>query len=99
MDITVKGQTDTIDDASNAGHTLSAMQTYHGAAGTQSNWRVSSATFTNGDNKISDASILDISFSFAAIVVGFGCIVNFLAFFNKVWNSFLFPVKKLYFLI
>lgn len=53
MSITVKGQTDTIDDASNAAHTLSAMQTYHGAAGTQSNWRVSSATFTNGDNIMS----------------------------------------------
>ncbi len=53
MSITVKGQTDTIDNASNAAHTLSAMQTYHGAAGTQSNWRVSSATFTNGDNIMS----------------------------------------------
>lgn len=60
MSITVKGQTDTINDTTNAGHTLSAMQTYHGAAGTQSNWRVSSATFTNGDNKISGYYELEI---------------------------------------
>lgn len=53
MSITVKGQTDGIDDASNGTHTLSAMQTYHGAEGSQSNWRVSSATFTNGDNTMS----------------------------------------------
>ena len=53
MSITVKGQTDDIDDASNGTHTLSAMQTYHGAEGSQSNWRVSSATFTNGDNTMS----------------------------------------------
>lgn len=53
MSITVKGQTDNIDDASNGTHTLSAMQTYHGAEGSQSNWRVSSATFTNGDNTMS----------------------------------------------
>ena len=51
MSITVKGQTDTINNDAN--HTLSAMQTYHGAAGTQSNWRVSSATFTNNDNTMS----------------------------------------------
>ena len=53
MSITVKGQTDEIDDASNGTHTLSAMQTYHGAEGSQSNWRVSSATYTNGDNTMS----------------------------------------------
>lgn len=53
MSITVKGQTGDIDDASNGTHTLSAMQTYHGAEGSQSNWRVSSATFTNGDNTMS----------------------------------------------
>lgn len=51
MSITVKGQTDTINNDAN--HTLSAMQTYHGAAGTQSNWRVSSATFTNNVNTMS----------------------------------------------
>ena len=51
MSITVKGQTDTINNDAN--HTLSAMQTYHGAAGTQSNWRVSSVTFTNNDNTMS----------------------------------------------
>ena len=53
MSITVKGTTDTIDEASNGTHTLSAMQTYHGAEGSQSNWRVSSATYTNGDNTMS----------------------------------------------
>lgn len=53
MSIVVKGQTDEIDDGSNGTHTLSAMQTYHGAEGSQSNWRVSSATFTNGDNTMS----------------------------------------------
>lgn len=53
MSITVKGQTDDIDNDTNATHTLSAMQTYHGAEGSQSNWRVSSATFTNGDNTMS----------------------------------------------
>lgn len=53
MSIVVKGQTDEIDDDTNATHTLSAMQTYHGAEGSQSNWRVSSATFTNGDNTMS----------------------------------------------
>ena len=53
MSITVKGQTDDIDNDTNATHTLSAMQTYHGAEGSQSNWRVSSATFTNGDNRMS----------------------------------------------
>lgn len=53
MSITVKGTTDTINEASNGTHTLSAMQTYHGAEGSQSNWRVSSATFTNGDNTMS----------------------------------------------
>lgn len=53
MSITVKGTTDTINEASNGTHTLSAMQTYHGAEGSQSNWRVSSATYTNGDNTMS----------------------------------------------
>lgn len=53
MSIVVKGQTDDIDNDTNATHTLSAMQTYHGAEGSQSNWRVSSATFTNGDNTMS----------------------------------------------
>lgn len=53
MSITVKGQTDDIDNDTNGTHTLSAMQTYHGAEGSQSNWRVSSATFTNGDNTMS----------------------------------------------
>lgn len=53
MSITVKGQTDDIDNDTNATHTLSAMQTYHGAEGSQSNWRVSSATYTNGDNTMS----------------------------------------------
>lgn len=53
MSIVVKGQTEEIDDGSNGTHTLSAMQTYHGAEGSQSNWRVSSATFTNGDNTMS----------------------------------------------
>ena len=53
MSITVKGTTDTIDDASNGTHTLSAMQTYHGAEGSQSNWRVSSATYTNNTNTMS----------------------------------------------
>jgi len=53
MSITVKGQTDEIDDASNGTHTLSAMQTYHGAEGSQSNWRVSSATYTNNTNTMS----------------------------------------------
>lgn len=53
MSIVVKGQTDDIDNDTNGTHTLSAMQTYHGAEGSQSNWRVSSATFTNGDNTMS----------------------------------------------
>lgn len=53
MSITVKGQTDDIDNDTNATHTLSAMQTYHGAEGSQSNWRVSSATFTSNNNTMS----------------------------------------------
>ncbi|HIZ89770.1 MAG TPA: flagellin [Candidatus Mucispirillum faecigallinarum] len=53
MVITVKGETATIDDGSNSTHTLSAMQTYHGAEGSQSTWKVSSATYTNNDNAMS----------------------------------------------
>lgn len=53
MNITVKGNTDTVNATSNETHTLSAMQTYHGAAGSQSNWRVSSATFTTNQNTMS----------------------------------------------
>ena len=53
MTITVKGETDDIDADTNRTHTLTAMQTYHGAEGSQSNWRVTSATYTNGDNTMS----------------------------------------------
>lgn len=53
MTITVKGETDDIDADTNQTHTLTAMQTYHGAEGSQSNWRVTSATYTNGDNTMS----------------------------------------------
>lgn len=53
MVITVKGETATIDDGSNSTHTLSAMQTYHGAEGSQSTWKVSSATYTNNNNAMS----------------------------------------------
>ena len=60
MTITVKGETDTIDDDTNAAHTLSAMQTYHGAEGSQTNWRISSATFTNNGNLTSGYYELEI---------------------------------------
>ncbi len=60
MTITVKGQTDTINSASVTNHTLSAMQTYHGAEGSQTNWRVSSATFTTNDNTTSGYYELEI---------------------------------------
>ena len=60
MTITVKGQTDTIDNDTNAEHTLSAMQTYHGAEGSQTNWRISSATFTNNGNLTSGYYELEI---------------------------------------
>ncbi len=70
MTITVKGQTDTIDDASNATHTLSAMQTYHGAEGSQSNWRVSSATFTNNNNTMSGYYEVEIVGTTNGIVTG-----------------------------
>lgn len=53
MVITVKGQTDAITSATNTTHTLSAMQTYHGAESSQTNWKVASATFTNNANTIS----------------------------------------------
>lgn len=53
MVITVKGETATIDNGSNYTHTLSAMQTYHGAEGSQSTWKVSSATYTNNGNAMS----------------------------------------------
>lgn len=53
MVITVKGQTATIDGTSNSTHTLTAMQTYHGAEGSQSTWKVSSATYTNNNNTMS----------------------------------------------
>ena len=60
MTITVKGQTDTINSASVTNHTLSAMQTYHGAEGSQTNWRVSSATFTTNGNTTSGYYELEI---------------------------------------
>ena len=60
MTITVKGQTDTIDNDTNAEHTLSAMQTYNGAEGSQTNWRISSATFTNNGNLTSGYYELEI---------------------------------------
>lgn len=60
MTITVKGETDTINSASVTNHTLSAMQTYHGAEGSQTNWRVSSATFTTNGNTISGYYELEI---------------------------------------
>ena len=60
MTITVKGQTDTIDNDTNAAHTLTAMQTYHGAEGVQTNWRISSATFTNNGNLTSGYYELEI---------------------------------------
>lgn len=53
MTITVKGETDAITSATNSAHTLDAMQTYHGAEGSQSNWKVSSATYTNNNNTMS----------------------------------------------
>ena len=53
MTITVKGQTDDITNTSVATHTLDAMQEYHGAEGSQTNWRVSSATFTSNGNTTS----------------------------------------------
>ena len=60
MTITVKGETDTINSASVTNHTLSAMQTYHGAEGSQTNWRVSSATFTTNGNTTSGYYELEI---------------------------------------
>ena len=60
MTITVKGQTDTIDNDTNAAHTLTAMQTYNGAEGSQTNWRISSATFTNNGNLTSGYYELEI---------------------------------------
>ena len=60
MTITAKGQTDNITSASVSTHTLSAMQTYHGAEGSQTNWRISSATFTHNDNTISGYYELEI---------------------------------------
>ena len=60
MTITVKGQTDTIDNDTNAAHTLSAMQTYNGAEGSKTNWRISSATFTNNGNLTSGYYELEI---------------------------------------
>lgn len=60
MTITVKGQTDTIDNDTNAEHTLSAMQTYNGAEGSKTNWRISSATFTNNGNLTSGYYELEI---------------------------------------
>lgn len=62
MQIVAKGLTDTIDTATNTTHTLSAMQTYQGAKDNQSNWKVSSAVFTNGTNTMSgyyEIEILD----------------------------------------
>lgn len=53
MVITVKGQTDEISSATNTTHTLLAMQTYHGAESSQTNWKVASATFTNNANTMS----------------------------------------------
>ena len=53
MSVVVKGSVSATTTATIATHTLSAMQTYHGAEGSQSNWRVSSATYTNGDNTMS----------------------------------------------
>ena len=53
MSVVVKGSVSATTTATIATHTLSAMQTYHGAEGSQSNWRVSSATFTSNDNTMS----------------------------------------------
>ena len=53
MSVVVKGSVSATTTATIATHTLSAMQTYHGAEGSQSNWRVSSATFTSNNNTMS----------------------------------------------
>lgn len=50
MSVVVKGAVSATTTATISKHTLSAMQTYHGAEGSQSNWRVSSATFTSNNN-------------------------------------------------
>lgn len=70
MTITVKGETDTINSASVTNHTLSAMQTYHGAEGSQTNWRVSSATFTTNGNTISGYYELEIVSTVNGTVTG-----------------------------
>lgn len=50
MTIDVKGQVAELEEQAIGNHSLSAMQTYHGADGSQTNWRVSSAAFTNNNN-------------------------------------------------
>lgn len=53
MTIDVVGDVQQTDATAVGNHSFSAIQSFHGAEGSQTNWRVSSATYTQNDNTMS----------------------------------------------